>query len=662
MKRIKLYILFLLFFIFLKGYAQLNEFLIESYFYGANSGINSSITPVPYNTLPWVVNADTYFSELKNSYNFNSILFQTDNSFPGANHDPLYKAASRAGLKLNLYVLNLVSNKTPPFNEQIAWNTLTKYTGSEYNTYGFHIIDEPDAWAPSSREGCKTTNYDEPHNGIPCSARDPKIFIDSIPQYTLLVKKYNENLLRYANLYGAQMFIDYDKQDFSYAYREEYIQQYINIAQPNVLSFDEYPVATVVNQFFISLYDMALKSVENSIPFIYVLTPYANGEHWSSHLRPSNNYFASKNKAQFNYVINAALAYGAKGISYWPGLEWVVNEAIYAFTLNYDTTLKNYLSNLHAKLIEKSDILLSLNFASAYHKSEASTIHNGVNESLYSFNQWSNLTNDEYAQKVFSNLQVPVYNTSTGTVPDELVITFHRDAANQIYFWVFNKSLTNAYNLKMNVKSSVYDVLNSITYSSSSIISFAAGEAKLFRFPIQEVIHDAYNIEYASGFNSLKVATWMLVGNDLKHRSVVYNTGAVNSYHADLIVIKSMHAKAGSTVRFKSYENTNTKNSASRTHGIESLRDTDYDVGVSLFDNSIIYPNPTNDVININLEGNYEDVALVELYNTNGIKFQEKKPTSSIETFEMYPYPQGMYIIKITFNNGESEHHKFIYK
>lgn len=99
-----------------------------------------------------------------------------------------------------------------------------------------------------------------------------------------------------------------------------------------------------------------------------------------------------------------------------------------------------------------------------------------------------------------------------------------------------------------------------------------------------------------------------------------------------------------------------------------NLIEEDYDLSTTdlknyIDNNSIIaYPNPTNDIININLGNNLEDIAKVELYNTNGMKFQEKKPTSSIETFEMQPYPQGMYIIKITFNNGESEHHKFIYK
>lgn len=82
----------------------------------------------------------------------------------------------------------------------------------------------------------------------------------------------------------------------------------------------------------------------------------------------------------------------------------------------------------------------------------------------------------------------------------------------------------------------------------------------------------------------------------------------------------------------------------------------------NVLSNNMIYPNPTSDIININLGNQPEDIAKIELYNTNGIKFQEKKPINDIESFEMYLYPQGMYILKITFNNGKSEHHKFIYK
>lgn len=310
-------------------YGQLNKFMVQTYFYGE----------IP----PWNTTSSAFFGDLKNTYNFNNVLFIT-NTHPYAND--LYKSVKKAGLHSVLYLTSLNSRK-PVFDRNAILQDMTKYSGAEYDVMGYHITDEPDAKTSYWPYGVGRTEQD---GYAPFYE-----YIDNIPQYTNEIRIFDAKLLRYANLYPQCVFTDKD-------YRNEYIQRYIDDSNPNLLSFDHYPIFSNSPAFFLSLYDIALKSTENSIPFIYVLTPHEDYGAFEDEIRHPDFYHRAKNMAQFNYVIYAALAYGAKGISYWPGFQWVYSIHGFHLALNYENGVLGNLSSLHKKLTDNSEELLSLNF------------------------------------------------------------------------------------------------------------------------------------------------------------------------------------------------------------------------------------------------------------------------------------------------------------
>ena len=276
---IKIYILILGLFITTNSYGQLKEFMIQSYFYGAK---------------PTNIGMEEFFRELKDKYKFNSIyLLQRSYSF-----DTGCTAAKKVGLALILDKSSLSSGYM--IDENAAISDLIKYSNPKYGAIGYNILDEPDA---------KTTS--RPHGYDRDKDADITKYIDNIPPFTNVIREFDESLLRFANLLPHYVFPDKD-------YREDYIQKYIDDSKPNLLSFDHYPIYDFNyyekynsgRDYFQSLYACALKSVENSIPFIYVLTPYKRHEDYDN--ATSGQTIYGKSIKEFYYVIYAALAYGAK--------------------------------------------------------------------------------------------------------------------------------------------------------------------------------------------------------------------------------------------------------------------------------------------------------------------------------------------------------------
>lgn len=431
---IKYYLLLVVLFNLPDMYGQLNEFMISSYHYeGENPGRNRMI----------------FFTELKNKYNFNTIYF----SFPSVNYlyDDMYKDVKESGLK-TILTTHYLHSRYGSYNKDAAESELRKYSTSAYNVIGYNFIDEP-----------------------------PIDELNNIPQYSELVRNYNDRLLRFVTFYPSTAYTDD-------VYREEYMQKHINISKPNLLAFDHYPIFWPSYDYFISLYDHALKSVENSIPFIYIVTPLLCNEAYED-TNPNNIYYP-KTLNQFRYVIFAALSYGAKGISYWPGFEWAYSKAGMRL-LDYEPGVKEQLSALHRKLIDNSDELLSLNFTSAYHKSNKSTIDStGVKfESIHPFCGWDHFLTDGFAQKVFYHLSTSIIEVLTGNIPEELAITFHTNKSEKVYFWLFNKSLNRELDLKLNLIYSIEDIFNGDIVDDQETVHLLPGEAKLFKLALRTHMH-----------------------------------------------------------------------------------------------------------------------------------------------------------------------------
>ncbi|HHH53943.1 MAG TPA: T9SS type A sorting domain-containing protein [Bacteroidetes bacterium] len=67
----------------------------------------------------------------------------------------------------------------------------------------------------------------------------------------------------------------------------------------------------------------------------------------------------------------------------------------------------------------------------------------------------------------------------------------------------------------------------------------------------------------------------------------------------------------------------------------------------------IIYPNPANNELNINL-GNVTESMIVEIYNTDGKKVIYKKISTSRGKIDISDVQSGVYFVNILKDNGEA--------
>ena len=331
-----------------------------------------------------------------------------------------------------------------PYDSIISWQGL-EYWGNHPALLGIHIYDEPYSQGPF--------NYIIPQ------AKD--------------IRAFNPNLFRFVNFpprCGDMSFNDYG----------QFIQDYIDAAQPNILSFDNYPIFNEhippkpnwYNDLFYNMDIMSRKSVENEIPFIYVLSSmqytYLNGS--------PNPTIKTLSKYAISYFMYAGLCYGAKGLAHWNGNRWLNN---------IPSQQREFLKNCHKKIMDNEDILLSLRFYSVYHKSTAPTLrYTGLNDSIPPQAKWHNFSSDPLANEIFKANNPLI--AGPGSKTDSLAVSFLTDHLGNNYFWVFNKSLTSTERILLNLKtgSGVVDLLNgnSCLLPQNPAIYLEPAEAKLFKF------------------------------------------------------------------------------------------------------------------------------------------------------------------------------------
>ena len=270
--------------------------------------------------------------------------------------------ASDLGLRVILRCPDIyVKSNNPPYNPTTSIQGLNYY-GNHPSIIGFDLRDEPNSAA-----------------------------FPIINSYANDIRNFNGNFLRLSNLFpnyapneslfgttGTPTYDDYSR----------YVQDYIDATNPNIISFDHYPIWQNQNNFFTNLDVFAKKSRLNDIPFIYVLTQIRS----TASLPYCYQTSVPKNIPEFNYVIFASLAYGAKGISYWHST--CKND----FFGVIPPDVMTYLGNLHSKFKKSSKTLLKLTFQSAYHKSENSTIFTGQIEQIHPSSLWSLFSNDQFAK------------------------------------------------------------------------------------------------------------------------------------------------------------------------------------------------------------------------------------------------------------------------
>jgi len=386
MKRLKKYLFILLLFIMPNIDAQLNEFMVQSYYLGKDGA-------QWFNTN----NPQDYFTNLANN-KVNSINFDFWSFMSSKSILSYYNMAKVAGL--NTIVSELWS-RHDGYNPNNPIGILGVLSDTnKYNIKGYCITDEP----------FNNNDYND---------------VSYIPPFSELIKNFDSSLLRYANLYLYQTNDIY--------YSEDYIQNYINLTKSNLLSFDCYPTSSdSIDTFFKTLYTFGLKSTSNSIPFIYVLTPINLIKDYYSN-PPNDNLKNATSLSKIRYCIYSALTYGAKGISYWPGFDWG-NVNNWSFNFTYNGTDREKLVSLHQNLISHSAELLSLNFASVYHVDNTTTIGGVTDEEIHDFCTWQYFPSDRYANAIFWNTTTPVCDVYNHCLPSELVISFMTDKNGKIYY------------------------------------------------------------------------------------------------------------------------------------------------------------------------------------------------------------------------------------
>ncbi len=75
-----------------------------------------------------------------------------------------------------------------------------------------------------------------------------------------------------------------------------------------------------------------------------------------------------------------------------------------------------------------------------------------------------------------------------------------------------------------------------------------------------------------------------------------------------------------------------------------------------------LFPNPTNNILNVNLNGELGDEILITLYNLTGIELLKKRVVQKSEpiVLDLKPFTTGVYIIKLQLNNGHIISRKII--
>ena len=258
-------------------------------------------------------------------------------------------------------------------------------------------------------------------------------------------------------------------EEVSYSGYESLVEYYIDNIQPNALFFDCYPLSdphsiNPVQDLFYCIDIIARKSAANKIPFNYIFCSFA-------YLQPSGWKFLSEFAT--SYQIHTGLFYGAKGITYW-------NANLYIST--FPTAHIELIKNTNKKILDNEDILLSLEFKSAYHKSTKTTI-GARKDSIPNHSKWQYFSSDPYANEIF-NVSNPLIAMSGSTI-DSLAVSFLTDDLGNRYFWVFNKSLCSSESIQLNLKNGgkVVDVLSeNPCFAHNSVIQLNAAEAKLFKF------------------------------------------------------------------------------------------------------------------------------------------------------------------------------------
>lgn len=514
--------------------------------------------------------------------------------------------------------------------------------------------------------------------------------------------KSQQNLLRHINLF-PEVHESFVQSDYSY---RNYLQHFINTFQPNVLSFDDYPILFrngcpklfrdnkhVYSPSFMNLYNFGSKSTENSIPYFYILSnlrSYIDNSENGVPGAPAWNTSTPTTPAEARYCIFSPLAYGAKGINYWPGFEWSLKtnftgDTVFSDIVHWgDGVSKKEYIKIHKMLNENSQLLLNMNFASAYHYSMAPTTRptSTGNDTIQKFCRWENLANDEYAKFIFgANATNPIINIKT-----EYYITFLTDKEHNIYFWVVNKDTMNdgffglnldqknvagliqlmqTNTLSFNTQNGFFNNSNYFLGNKSCLIQ--AGEGKLFKVVKKDsskriktvLTNRTFSVSPDDQATTFKYTTFPLVTADsICINGSKFKSGSISSYMAHNIILgKGTKFDQGSQVHIKKYTNSNTTPDApTQVKAFKGNNDVIENKIAKVETVMRLYPNPNNGNFRITMDLAENETTQITIYNNMGNAVKKIEANTQETKISLENEPTGVYFVQYTLKDKIYNH------
>ena len=195
--------------------------------------------------------------------------------------------------KIGVFVTD--SNVTDKANGTAVKKSEIAQALAEYRNYpafcGMYLVDEP-----------HTDYYGQNGSGV---------LVSQLGSLAKVLQK-DFDLTCYANLFGMGS----SKADGENAY-ERYVKEFCETVRPKVLMWDYYVYSgnSTVSQYFENMSIIRKYAEQYNIPFWSFIQA---GNDWNTDKSSTEGYFYSPNQSEFEWNVNTSLAFGAKGIQYFP--------------------------------------------------------------------------------------------------------------------------------------------------------------------------------------------------------------------------------------------------------------------------------------------------------------------------------------------------------
>lgn len=599
-----------------KVFAQeLDHFLIGIYNYDRPSGFTAQHDPDP-------VANDFFYLKYIADQGFNYFIPVKEFTFnqPVSTNPDLgtFDRANQLGLKVinACQEMKVGQNDIPAvFNQSLAQSALN-YFGSPNSLMGYVPSDEP----RQIQSSVIASYCDE----IKQYNSDFKVFVNLLP-----------NWVPYGHIVDGQN-IGWGGPAISTSDYNSYLDSYFSINSIDIIGNDSYPFynKTSNRSFFQNLHLLAVKSVEYNKPFIYVsFTIHKNGQ--------------AKNIEEYRYGWYSAIAYTAKGISYFSRDVLELNNYWDRWDTHTSQFVQDELTLFHEKLTCHENVLLKLKYVNGYHYSTNSTVVSGEFEILPPNTDWTSFLNSSFKQNYFGNTNTPI-EPLNGSTLDNIAVTINTDDNLNQYIWVLNKSLNNSFTGDFHFSNS----LNLINFLDDEIclntafyeFTLLPGEAKLFQLGPSD-ISSICNTNINGNWYRI-VSPTISIGAPNCGAVNFSNTSNSSFYGNKVLLDGGVHIPEGAIVALRPNEICDYQ---------KSFKDNDEDLQ---YNEILIKPNPTRDIMEIN---STKLISRVFVLNASGkVVYKLESINSNITRLNLSSISPGMYFLTITLQNGNSEVEKII--